>query len=206
MKLRVAPFLSSIAALPWLAALCLGAPAGGLAQERDQGDHRGGDRPATGGAFGRRDQGGRGFGGFRFPGAPYGPAESYGRRAYPPPAGYGRDGYEPPGYGRGYSPGGGSEPYPYDGRYASPGSLDGDWRAQQNEVRQAVREGRHIPLGQAIAAVRRRTPGRELDAGLEPGPGGRSVYRLRWAAANGRRIDYLIDAATGAVIGVQGGR
>jgi hypothetical protein len=82
----------------------------------------------------------------------------------------------------------------------------GDWRNQQNEVRQAVREGRHIPLGRAIDAVRQRSPGRELDAGLETGPGGRTMYRVRWAASDGRRIDYLVDAATGAIISTQGGR
>jgi hypothetical protein len=86
-----------------------------------------------------------------------------------------------------------------------PGAFGGDWRGEQDEVRRAVREGRHIPLGQAIEAVRRRAPGRELDAGLEPGPNGRPVYRLRWAGQNGRRQDYMVDAGTGAVLGVQGG-
>jgi uncharacterized membrane protein YkoI len=72
-------------------------------------------------------------------------------------------------------------------------------------VRRAVRAGRQIPLGQAIEAVRRRVPGRELDAGLEAGPNGRPVYRLRWAGQDGRRQDYMVDAGTGEVLGVQGG-
>ena len=77
------------------------------------------------------------------------------------------------------------------------------WRggAEQDEARRAVREGRQISLGQALDAIRRRTPGRQLDAGMEPGPGGRMVYRVRWAAADGRRIDYLVDAQTGQIIG-----
>jgi uncharacterized membrane protein YkoI len=41
---------------------------------------------------------------------------------------------------------------------------------------------------------------------MQAGPDGRTLYRLRWATNDGRRIDYLVDAATGAVIGVQGGR
>jgi hypothetical protein len=86
-----------------------------------------------------------------------------------------------------------------------PRAFGGDWRNQQNAVRQAVREGRQVPLGQAIEAVRRRAPGRELDAGLETGPNGRPVYRVRWAGQDGRRQDYLVDAGTGAVIGAQGG-
>jgi uncharacterized membrane protein YkoI len=53
-----------------------------------------------------------------------------------------------------------------------------------------------------LPELRRRSPGRQLDAGLEQGWDGRPVYRVRWGAANGRRIDYIIDAQTGQVIGV----
>ena len=38
-------------------------------------------------------------------------------------------------------------------------------------------------------------PGRVLDAGLE----GRN-YRVRWATADGRRIDFIVDAETGQII------
>jgi uncharacterized membrane protein YkoI len=70
-------------------------------------------------------------------------------------------------------------------------------------VRRAVRDGRHVPLSQAIAAVRQRSPGHVLDAGMEAGPDGRALYRLRWATNDGRRIDYLVDAATGVIVGAQ---
>jgi uncharacterized membrane protein YkoI len=83
-------------------------------------------------------------------------------------------------------------------------SLGADWREQQNEARQKVVEGRHVPLDRVIATIRARTPGRQLDTGLEQGPGGRTVYRVRWAAANGRRIDFLVDAQTGAIVGSEG--
>jgi hypothetical protein len=120
-----------------------------------------------------------------YPPNPYGPPPGaiYGGRTYPPP-------YPPPS-GYGLPPGEG---------------FGGNWRAEQDEVRRAVRDGRHVPLSQAIAAVRRRTPGHVLDAGMQGGPDGRTQYRLRWATNDGRRIDYLVDAATGAVVGVQGGR
>lgn len=72
---------------------------------------------------------------------------------------------------------------------------------EQEEARRAVREGRQISLGQALDAIRRHTPGRQLDAGMQPGPGGRMVYKVRWATADGRRIDYLVDAQTGQIIG-----
>ena len=68
-----------------------------------------------------------------------------------------------------------------------------------------MRAGRLTPLvqdrGDDSAA---RTPGRHLDAGLETGAGGRPVYRVRWAAEDGRRIDYVVDAEIGAIIRADG--
>lgn len=88
---------------------------------------------------------------------------------------------------------------------APPGdSLGADWREQQNEARDTVRAGRHVPLERVIEEIRRRTPGRLLDTGLEQGPAGRPVYRVRWASANGRRIDFLVDAGSGAILAAEG--
>ena len=83
-------------------------------------------------------------------------------------------------------------------------SLGENWRPQQDEARGLVRAGKAIPLSQATAAVQRRIPGRLLDAGLEPGDNGRQAYRIRWAAADGRRLDVLVDAATGAILREEG--
>jgi uncharacterized membrane protein YkoI len=55
-----------------------------------------------------------------------------------------------------------------------------------------------------VGNIQRTTRGRMLDAGVEPGPDGRPTYRVRWAAAGGRRIDFIVDAATGAIIGQSG--
>lgn len=163
---------------------------------------RGGGWRGGGGGFFRGAGRMGGFGGFRRGGPGYG--GGFGPRRFAGPrGGYGFDrGFPPePAPGR-YLPSGGYG----DPRAAPPrAAFGGDWRTEQNEVRSAVREGRHIPLGQAIEAVRRRVPGRELDAGLEAGPNGRPVYRLRWAGQDGRRRDYMVDAGSGAVLGVQGG-
>lgn len=78
-------------------------------------------------------------------------------------------------------------------------SLGADWRLQQDEARQGVREHHLMPLGPVIEQLRTRTPGRQLDTGLEY-QGQRPVYRVRWMTKDGRRIDYLIDAATGAIL------
>jgi len=83
-------------------------------------------------------------------------------------------------------------------------SLGADWREQQNEARQQVKAGRHVPLDRVIDSIRRQTPGRLLDTGIEQGPDGRSVYRVRWAAASGRRVDILVDAQSGAILSREG--
>lgn len=82
-----------------------------------------------------------------------------------------------------------------------PDSLGAQWAQQQDQARMGVRQGRIIPLSRVVQNLQRLRPGRVLDAGLETGPDGRAAYRVRWAAAGGRRIDFIIDAETGAIIG-----
>ncbi|CAN7563717.1 PepSY domain-containing protein [Caulobacter sp. LjRoot300] len=76
-----------------------------------------------------------------------------------------------------------------------PDSLGADWRARQDQARGGVQSGQLVPLGRVIEQIGRRTPGRVLDAGLE-GPN----YRVRWATADGRRIDFIVDARTGQIL------
>jgi uncharacterized membrane protein YkoI len=83
-------------------------------------------------------------------------------------------------------------------------SLGAGWTTQQDEVRAGVTQRRFIPLGQAIDSIKRRAPGRELDAGLEQW-GGRAAYRVRWASPDGQRIDYIVDAESGAILSADGG-
>jgi hypothetical protein len=105
--------------------------------------------------------------------------------------------------GRYYAP----APTPYEPPLAPeyyrsrPDSVGARWAQQQDQARMGVRQGRIIPLSRVVQNLQRLRPGRVLDAGLETGPDGRAAYRVRWAAAGGRRIDFIIDAETGAIIG-----
>lgn len=81
----------------------------------------------------------------------------------------------------------------------TPNSLGADWRLQQDEVRQCASQHRCVPLAKVIEQINARSPGRQLDAGLEY-QGDKPIYRVRWMTRDGRRIDYLIDAATGAIL------
>lgn len=80
-----------------------------------------------------------------------------------------------------------------------PNSLGAGWRQQQDEARQGVRGGGLLPLENVLGRIRARAPGRQLDAGLEY-QGDRAIYRVRWMTADGRRVDYMIDAHTGAIL------
>ena len=80
-----------------------------------------------------------------------------------------------------------------------PNSLGQDWRLQQDEVRQGVNERRLMPLSRVITQLTKRMGGRLLDSGLET-QAGRQVYRIRWMTRDGRRVDLLVDAATGDVL------
>ena len=108
---------------------------------------------------------------------------------------YGRAPYgQPPAYGAHPAPYGA----PYGGIYA-PNRPYGAWRQQQDLLREGVRGGKLEPLGRVIANIRRIAPGRQVDADIEfLGP--RMVYRVRWVTPYGRRIDYYVDAATGAIL------
>lgn len=192
-----------------LALLLPAAPS--LAQpQHDRGQHQG--------SGGERHGGGEPRGGNNEPRGGYGgPRGGYNepRGGYSEPrGGYGdpRGGYNEP---RGGYPGGYPEqraPYPQPrggyGYYGAPppdrrDSLGADWGGQQDEVRAGVRQGRYTGLARVIGTIRQRTPGRQLDAGLEQW-GGRAVYRVRWAEPNGRRIDYIVDAQSGAILQVDG--
>ena len=190
------------------------------AQERE---HDRGGRGEGGRSEGPRGEGGRGEGGrggYAAPAARYGVGAGGGGvvggrgYGYPPPDGGYRQGYPAQpfpggGYTRGGYPAGG---YPARGyptpAYAPPGygapprpnSLGAGWSEQQEEARLAVRHGQMAPLGRIIDGIGRRTPGRQLDAGIEY-EGGRPVYRVRWMTTHGRRVDFIVDAASGAILG-----
>lgn len=72
-----------------------------------------------------------------------------------------------------------------------------------NEARDAVREGRHVPLRDIIAQIQARFPGRMLGADLERG--NPSIYVIDWLTPDGRKLTIRANAENGAILGVSGG-
>jgi hypothetical protein len=79
-------------------------------------------------------------------------------------------------------------------------SLGDSWNPRESDARDGVRGGRLVPLETVIRNIARSNPGQLLDAGLED-RGGRPIYRVRWQTNDGRRIDFIVDAQSGQIIG-----
>jgi uncharacterized membrane protein YkoI len=82
-------------------------------------------------------------------------------------------------------------------------SLGAGWRPDAGEPRGNQGGQRMVSLEQVVGRIASRTPGRLLDAGTE-NRGSRTVYRVRWQANDGRRIDYIVDASSGQILSANG--
>lgn len=91
-----------------------------------------------------------------------------------------------------------AQPYPDYGRPAYGG------RGDQDTARDAVRDGRQVPLSQVIANIASRTPGRQLNT-TQGDAGGRPAYFVQWQTNDGRVIIFVVDAQSGQIISRQGG-
>jgi uncharacterized membrane protein YkoI len=72
--------------------------------------------------------------------------------------------------------------------------LDGGSR-QQDSVRQAVRQGRFVPLEQVVADALRRYPGKLIEVELDDGK-----YEIEILGPDGVVMELDYDAATGRLL------
>lgn len=75
--------------------------------------------------------------------------------------------------------------------------------ADHNRARDAVRQQQIRPLGEVLAAVQGRYPGRVMDVQLESG---QWVYLVKLLTQDGRVQVIAVDARTARILSVQGGR
>lgn len=80
-----------------------------------------------------------------------------------------------------------------------------DRRSEQDQARDAVREGRLVPLTQVLSALSARTPGEHLDTRFSETTDGRPVYLVTWRTPENRVVIFVVDARTGRVIDQRGG-
>ena len=143
-----------------------------------------------------RGEGGWQRGGGESHGSGYGRGGRWGGPGGPP----GQVGRGGPGEGRwgGYpaGPEAGPPGYAEPPRARAPQEI---YRGEQDEAREGVRSGQIKSMGWIVGRLQSRG-GRMLDANLGQGPNGQPVYRVIWASPDGRRVDYIIDARTGAIL------
>ncbi len=75
----------------------------------------------------------------------------------------------------------------------------------QEQARDGVRAGQIVPLSMVLETIRRRYPGKHLDARtIGGGPGNPLRYEVKWLTPDSHRLDIIADAATGRILKVQG--
>lgn len=74
-----------------------------------------------------------------------------------------------------------------------------------NCARQALAQGRIVPLGQILQRVRHRVRGRMVGVRLLGCPRGPFTYRIRMLTFGGRVAVVTANARTGRILGVRGG-
>jgi uncharacterized membrane protein YkoI len=77
-------------------------------------------------------------------------------------------------------------------------------RRDQDNAREAVREGRILPLGRVLSKVQATYPGRLLDAELVEGRG-QPVYLIKLMTRDGNVAIVAADAASGRILSYRHG-
>jgi uncharacterized membrane protein YkoI len=95
------------------------------------------------------------------------------------------------------------------GLMLAPGALaqGADWGNQfsPGEARDAVKEGRTVPLSRIFQSLKREYGGYQLGADLYSQDSGGAVYEIDWLTEDGRKVHVTVDAETGAVLDRNGG-
>lgn len=78
-------------------------------------------------------------------------------------------------------------------------------RSEQDRARDAVRDGRLLPLSQVLAGIAARAPGEHLDTRFGETVDGRPVYLVTWRTGDNRVVVFVVDARTGRILDQRGG-
>jgi uncharacterized membrane protein YkoI len=73
------------------------------------------------------------------------------------------------------------------------------------QAREAVREGKTMPLSRIFQNLRRDHGGYQLGAELYARADGTTYYEIDWMTEDGRKVQFTVDAQTGQVTGRRGG-
>lgn len=87
----------------------------------------------------------------------------------------------------------------------TPPAMAQDWKNSWSpgQARDSVREGKTVPLSQIFQNLQRQYGGYQLGADLFD-RGGNPQYRIDWMTGDGRKMRFIVDARTGAILDRQG--
>ncbi|MFN7055834.1 PepSY domain-containing protein [Hyphomonas sp.] len=91
--------------------------------------------------------------------------------------------------------------------FASAQGQSNPWTNQfsPGQAREAVREGKTVPLSRIFQNLRRDHGGYQLGAELYSRGDGSTYYEIDWMTEDGRKVQFTVDAQTGQVTGRRGG-
>lgn len=73
------------------------------------------------------------------------------------------------------------------------------------QAREAVREGKTVPLSRIFQQLKREYGGYQLGAELYSRADGSTFYEIDWMTEDGRKAQFTVDAQSGRVINRRGG-
>jgi uncharacterized membrane protein YkoI len=73
-----------------------------------------------------------------------------------------------------------------------------------NQARDAVRDGKTVPLSRIFQMLKREYGGYQLGADLVSKQGGGAEYHVDWMTEDGRKMRFVVDAQSGAIISRRG--
>ncbi|HAE28597.1 MAG TPA: hypothetical protein DCG58_15640 [Hyphomonas adhaerens] len=93
------------------------------------------------------------------------------------------------------------------GLVVAPAASAQDWMNQfsPGQARDSRNQGRTVPLSQIFNSLKRQYGGYQLGADLYDRGNGKAVYEIDWMTKNGRKMHFVVDAQTGAILDRRGG-
>ncbi|HPF24631.1 MAG: PepSY domain-containing protein [Hyphomonas sp.] len=92
------------------------------------------------------------------------------------------------------------------GLAAAPAALAQDWMNQfsPGQARDSRAQGKTVPLSQIFSGLKREYGGYQLSADLYDKGNGKAVYEIDWMTGDGRKMHFVVDAQSGAILDRRG--
>lgn len=89
---------------------------------------------------------------------------------------------------------------------AAPAAQAQGWADQfsPGQARESRSQGRTVPLSQIFSNLKQQYGGYQLSADLYNKGNGKAVYEIDWMTGDGRKMHFVVDAQSGAILDRRG--